>query len=623
MTAGHAAEMTLGAVLGLLTAAGTIMVAVNDAAISADVLAAVFAGWALGWVLGPMFAGGEKNDVRPEHLSRVPMTSRTMASGLFGVSLCSIGAAVTLLAFLALVVFGARLGPGPTLVAVVAVPAMLATLVLCSRVVVALVGETMRSRLGAAMIAVPWAVIVACASNIGILLVVLGQSQLLRGGWPAWLPIILRVLPSGWGIAAVEAASRSDWLVAGGALVSLIALVGGLLSLWSRLLHRRITGALGAPAVRPKVSTRSLLGRLPSTRLGAVIGKELRTWARDMLRTYFWFFALWFSIAYTALPLLAGVTAYLPWAGVALVVIAAACSANLYSADGSALWLTLMTPGVERADVRGRQTAWLLVTVPVAVTLTVIGVLIDGQSWLWPWTLGILASSIGTGAGLLALLSVMVPIRMPDAHRRSANPATDSGNLTGLVWTMIGASVAAALPVAALVLVGTLRDDPLLRWSGLPLGLAIGGLCMWLFGRLAYRRLETNGPELLEKLRGGNPNLRLRPGEPKVVLVEPSGGTGMRLTVSLCLGGGWVPMASGVISLILISQGGTSRTLWTFATRLPEPLPVPVAILLIGLSVLIYATGVRTLLTLRRRRREPTRISASAAPAGQLPRPRS
>ncbi|MFC7109786.1 hypothetical protein ACFQQB_61010 [Nonomuraea rubra] len=82
-------------------------------------------------------------------------------------------------------------------------------------------------------------------------------------------------------------------------------------------------------------------------------------------------------------------------------------------------------------------------------------------------------------------------------------------------------------------------------------------------------------------------------------------------------------MASGVISLILISQGGTSQTLWTFATRLPEPLPVPVAILLIGLSVLIYATGVRTLLTLRRRRREPTRIPASGAPAGQLPRPRS
>ncbi|WP_051713458.1 hypothetical protein [Actinoalloteichus caeruleus] len=615
MTGGHAAEMALGAVLGVLTAAGTIVVAVNDAAISADVLAVVFAGWTLGWVLGPLFAGGERNDLRPEHLTRVPMSSRTMANGLFGMSLFGIGPAVTLLAFLALVVFAVRLGIGPTLVALVAVPATLATLVLLSRITIALVGETMRSRVGAALVAVPWAVIVACASNIGVLLVVLGQSEMLRGDWPAWLPITLRVLPSGWGVAAVEAAGRSDWLVAGGLLVALVALVLGLLALWSRLLHRRVTGALGTPAVRPKVSSRTLVGRLPSTRLGAVIGKELRTWPRDMLRTYFWFFALWFAITYSALPLLAGVTAYLPWAGVALVIIAAASSANLYSADGSALWLTLMNPGVERVDVRGRQLAWLLVTVPVALALTVIGILVDGQGWLWPWALGFLASSIGTGAGLLALLSVMVPIRMPDAHRRSANPATDSGNITGLVWIMIGASVAAALPVAGVVLLGTLRDDPLLRWSGVPLGLLIGGLALWLFGRLTYRRLETNGPELLEKLRGGNPNLRAKPGEPTVVLVEPPGANGMRVTIGLCLGAGWIPMASGVISLILLVGGDTSRTLWTFATRLPEPLPVPVSILLVGLSVLVYATGARTLLRLRRLRREPATTSAAAVAA--------
>ncbi|AUS81202.1 hypothetical protein C1701_25940 [Actinoalloteichus sp. AHMU CJ021] len=180
---------------------------------------------------------------------------------------------------------------------------------------------------------------------------------------------------------------------------------------------------------------------------------------------------------------------------------------------------------------------------------------------------------------------------------------------------MIGASVATALPVAGVVLLGTVRDDPLLRWSGVPLGLLIGGLAMWLFGRLAYRRLETNGPELLEKLRGGNPNLRAKPGEPTVVLVEPPGANGMRVTIGLCLGAGWIPMASGVISLILIVGGDASRTLWTFATRLPEPLPVPVSILLVGLSVLVYATGVRTLLRLRRLRREPAATPVTAVAA--------
>ena len=37
----------------------------------------------------------------------------------------------------------------------------------------------------------------------------------------------------------------------------------------------------------------------------------------------------------------------------------AVTASNLYGQDGTALWLTLLAPGSERADVRGRQLAWL------------------------------------------------------------------------------------------------------------------------------------------------------------------------------------------------------------------------------------------------------------------------
>ena len=51
-------------------------------------------------------------------------------------------------------------------------------------------------------------------------------------------------------------------------------------------------------------------------------------------------------------------------------------AANLYGEEGTALWLTRMVPGTERA-------AWLLVVAPVTVVLTVALTAVNGQGWAW------------------------------------------------------------------------------------------------------------------------------------------------------------------------------------------------------------------------------------------------
>ena len=76
--------------------------------------------------------------------------------------------------------------------------------------------------------------------------------------------------------------------------------------------------------------------------------------------------------------------------GLAAALIVARGAANLYGDDGTALWLTRMVPGVERADVRGRQAARLLVVPPVMVALTVSLTAFSGQGWAWPWVLATL-----------------------------------------------------------------------------------------------------------------------------------------------------------------------------------------------------------------------------------------
>ena len=64
------------------------------------------------------------------------------------------------------------------------------------------------------------------------------------------------------------------------------------------------------------------------------------------------------------LPLLIDVTDYLPMTGVFWCVLAVGCSAHLHSSDGTGAVADAALPGVERADIRGRQLAWLLVVGP-------------------------------------------------------------------------------------------------------------------------------------------------------------------------------------------------------------------------------------------------------------------
>ncbi|AHH97200.1 hypothetical protein [Kutzneria albida] len=351
MTSPRARLLVLGAVLGLLLAAGTLAVgatALFSTTVAADLIAAALAVWAVGWLLGPLFAGGGEGDLRPEQFALLPVSPRRLATGLLG----------------------ARLGALPVLVALPAVLAQLVIVVLASRVVVGLLGEVMRSRLGAALVAVPWAVIIAAVCDGGVLLYALGQNSVLTRGFDPWLGSLLRALPSGWGLVSVETAGGTAWPLAFGVLAGMGVLVLALLAVWSVLLGRRTTGALAA---RARVGGTALGRGLPRTPLGAVVAKELRTWSRDMLRSYYWFFALAFSLALCLLPLVAGLTIYLPWAGSLVAIMAAAVGVNLYSADGSALWISLMTPGVLRADLRGRQLAWLLVVAPTSLVITVLG----------------------------------------------------------------------------------------------------------------------------------------------------------------------------------------------------------------------------------------------------------
>ncbi len=238
--------------------------------------------------------------------------------------------------------------------------------------------------------------------------------------------------------------------------------------------------------------------------LGAVVGKELRTWSRDLVRIHFLTFALVYALTYTVLPIMIGSTDYLPMTGVfGLVVLAAGCSAHLHSSDGTALWQTLMTRASSGRTSAAASSPGCCSSARPAVALTVLGAVAHGEIEMVQWAAGLLPVTLGAGTGLMLLVSVYVPIRITDPHRRGSNPGQDGGALAGLVWLVLPFVALAAAPVITLLAIG--RDDPLLQWAGTPAGIAIGALLAWGLGRWPTAAWPRRVPSCCEGRHGLTP----------------------------------------------------------------------------------------------------------------------
>jgi ABC-2 type transport system permease protein len=183
----------------------------------------------------------------------------------------------------------------------------------------------------------------------------------------------------------------------------------------------------------------------------------------------------------------------LPYAGILTAVIAGACACNLYGSDGTSLWLTVLTPGAARADIRGRQWAWLIIVGPYALAVTIALTALSGQHAAWPAALGVLLAVLGGAAGLAPLGSLI-----------SVQPLDETGS-PGPAWSLkvhialVAVALTAAVPVLVLA---AARAGHLggLAWAAVPAGLASGAFLAAGLGRRAVRRLERQQVAVLKVL---------------------------------------------------------------------------------------------------------------------------
>ncbi|MFG1612264.1 hypothetical protein ACGFI3_05875 [Nonomuraea wenchangensis] len=573
----NASNLYTGVSLGLILAFGTIAVAVLWPAYLPITLAV----WLSGWIFGPIFIGGGNEALRPEYFSMLPATPGRIAMALLAGAFAGPAPVVNLVALLSLPVYGWRFGPAGVLIGLVAAVATLVTMVMVSRVIVALIGLFVRSRATAAAVGILTGTAIGLCSNGWALLVALGGSDT-----AVWSEVLVRALPSGWGVAAVEA----SWPLALAILAGNAGVIALLLAAWSALLSRRVVSAARG-GVPPRRGTPRPFPATSGARVAAA--KELRAWWRDLVRIQLLATAFAYAVVTPLLLVTIDVWVMFPFAGLIAIVMAAASSANLYGADGTALWLTLMTPGAERADVRGRQLAWFLIVGPAAVALSLAGTFVSGETWAWPWVLGLLPALLGGGAGVIVLLAVTSLVPGTDPHKRGGNPLStgaDETAETSLAWLVLVAVPATALPTAGAILL-----DP---WAGIATGVLTGVLCAWGFGRIAYRRLESHGIELLNLMKHGPAPKADKPTTADLPIQH-------RIGVTICYTIAWLPLfPQGLVPMVMKIIGIQDRS-WFLALHLPPIWQWPTIIFMIALGLLMYGYAVLI----------PMRLSSSSSAA--------
>ncbi|MGE7694468.1 hypothetical protein ACQKNC_10145 [Lysinibacillus sp. NPDC094177] len=594
MSGGRAALIIIGGVIGLLLAVSTILLGVlysND--IAADLICIVFGFWMIGWIIGPMLVGGE-GALKTEYFTLLPIVQRRLAMGLLGASFISIGPIVSLVACFSLIIYATRFGFWAVIVAVPAMLLQLVIFMLMSKVVLGAIGETSKSRLGLEFGALIIGAVIAFL-NVGWYLLP-AVNLFVEKPSPA-ISLAVRILPSGWAMVAIEAVNRSHYFLAVGVLCGLALLCGLLFIAWVRLLSVSTTNEARFNRYSRNKSlflTCASMLTPKTSKVGVVVLKELNTWVRDPQRGRLLRMGLWTGLFYGLFVSFGGVTLLMPWIGVVLIMFCCIFSNNLYGFDGGALWMSISTPGSERVDVRGRQIAWLLLVAPASIVISLIFLYFSKLDWAWAWVLALLPSLLGGGAGLFMFLSVYKVVPVTDPHRRGRGTiiSGDDMNAGKLFLTnllLLALLFIASIPTLVILILGTLLHQNWLKWTGVPVGLCTGLLIAWGFGRLAYRRLETRGPDILSFMQCGGivQSVDNKVAETEETLSNLSAGksvlVGLLVTIGIIF-----TLPQGIVPIILKLLDIKVRS-WFIALYLQENVQLPVCIffILAGVSALM------------------------------------
>ncbi|MER5533260.1 transporter [Streptomyces mirabilis] len=508
-SAGRRAAYITSVVVVLLFAALQLLglIALRGNAHAASVTVLLIAVMALGWAVMPLFFPSGDETLDPTRLVMLPLRPHPLVRALLVASLVGIGPLFTLCLLVGSVISVAH-GTAAYVTGVVAVPLALLVCVALARAVAAANIRLLSSRKGRDL-----AVLSGLVIAIGAQLVNFGAQRLgSAGGLSRLDPAadVLRWVPPGSAIGAVDSMSRGSYGVGGAQLVLSVAALVGLLALWSRHLTRLMTSPdgstlqAGESAARERVPTGGLRRLLPSGRTGTVMERSLRYVWRDPKTKAAWVTSLAIGLIVPVFNALQG-TGSIYFACFAAGMLGIQMY-NQFGQDTSAFWMVAMTiasPHDAYVELRGRALALLVITLPYATLVTVLTTaMLDDWSKL-PEVLGLSFALLGAMLATGAWSSARFPYSIPQEGYKNVAPGQ-----AGLAWIAIfGGMVSAALltaPVIALTIwLNVTADGDRWSWLLLPLGAGYGALITAFGLKMAAPRTARRLPEILAAVSKG------------------------------------------------------------------------------------------------------------------------
>ncbi|MBW4703851.1 MULTISPECIES: ABC transporter permease [unclassified Micromonospora] len=516
------ALFVVGVVVGLWFAAGGFLMFAAPGFADEPryaVMAAAFGGGVLvlGWLLLPLVFFGVDETLDPARFALLPLSRRTLVTGLFAAALISVPVFAVLVAVAGLVVSAALLGGAAAgVVAAVGVVAGVLLCVAASRAVTSAFATMLRSRRVRDLAAVLLAVVAALLGPLQ--LVVLAAVR--TADWDRLVGVarIVGWTPFGapWTIGLDVAEGRA-WAVPVKLLITAVT-IGALLLWWSRSLESAMVGAASAaPTKTRQAPTGGAIAQLfpravgwaRRDRFGALVARECRYWWRDARRR-----ANLITIA--VVGIFVPVMVNLGGAGFAVGqegfestgdpspvllsismifvgVLASVTLANQFGFDGSAYAANVVAGVPGRLELRARMTAFSVYVLPMLglVSLIISGVL--GRPEWFGVAAGALLASYGVGLAINGFISVLGAYSLPETSNPFAmNGGSGVAKSMLTLLSMVG-SAAAAVPMV--VAAGLLGDVWL--WLALPVGAAYGVGAALLGAYLAGDVLDRRMPELL------------------------------------------------------------------------------------------------------------------------------
>jgi ABC-2 type transport system permease protein len=493
----------VGLVLGLSAGLGMSIVVVSGliglrfapvaaAARGVEVFGAVLI---LGFVIVPLVFGVD-DVLDPRNFSLYGIPTSKLATALLVSALLGIPALVMTLISIAQVVTWSR-NPLSVLLAIIAVPVIVATCLLCSRVsitVAAFLLSSRRSRDSAGLLG-----FVALAA-FAIVFVLIYRTDWLANGAAvlARIATVASWTPFGAVWAAPADAAAGDVGVA--LLRELIALAFlGLLWLAWRQLVKVMLVTQPRTGGSHNYHGLGLFRVAPASPAAVIAERSFTYWIRDaryhasLLVIPVIPFVLMLPLLIIEIP--TNILALLPVPIMALFLGWSVHNDTSY--DNTAIWLHIASGTTGRDDRLGRVVPPLIVGVPILVIASIICAPLYGNVGLLPAMLGVGLGLLFTGLGLSSIGSAAFPYPAvrpgdsPFAAPQAVGTASSLIQSLSFSVTIVLASPALLFGALALFLPG------FWAWGSLIAGLVLGALFLWLGIRWGGHIFDRRAPEIL------------------------------------------------------------------------------------------------------------------------------